>query len=675
MNKSSQLGTRDLFTTGWEDPRGDREADLTYDMIVGYNNRLQDLMNSSQADAPQGKILLVDDTPDNLHLLSAVLTEQGYIVDSVMTGSMALMAARATAPSLILLDIKMPDMSGYEVCQVLKADRQTRDIPVIFLSALDDAIDKVKAFAVGGADYIMKPFQFEEVLARVQHQLTIRHLQKQLLEQNLLLQQEVRDRISAEAEVRQFNAQLELRVGQRTAQLEATNQELKKEIIERKRAQQELLRLAKHDDLTGLPNRKLFMERLSEALGRTKEQPDYLFAVLFLDCDRFKVINDSLGHMVGDEVLIEVARRLESCVRLVDTLARLGGDEFAIILEEIKDISDTTDMAEQIQQELSSPVLVDRREIFINASVGIVLGNLGYDRPEHLLRDADTAMYRAKALGKARYHVFDADLHAHVLARLQLETDLRRAIEREDFVLYYQPIVSLITGEIIGFEALVRWHHPDLGLVSPLKFIPAAEETGLIVPIGTWVLQEACRQLRLWLRSGFLQFPLKMSVNLSVKQFSQPNLISQIDDILSLTELDGSSLNLEITESAIMDNAKSATSLLKEIRSRRIQLSIDDFGTGYSSLSYLHRFPINTLKIDRSFVKRIGVNGENIGIVQAIVTLADNLGMDVVAEGVETAHQLAQLRALGCESGQGYFFSKPLDSESASEIIAAHPHW
>jgi len=242
-------------------------------------------------------------------------------------------------------------------------------------------------------------------------------------------------------------------------------------------------------------------------------------------------------------------------------------------------------------------------------------------------------------------------------------------------VLYYQPIVSLITGEITGFEALVRWHHPDLGLVSPLKFIPAAEETGLIVPIGTWVLQEACRQLRLWLRSGFLQFPLKMSVNLSVKQFSQPHLISQIDHILSLTEVDGSSLNLEITESAIMDNAKSATSLLKEIRSRRIQLSIDDFGTGYSSLSYLHRFPINTLKSDRSFVNRIGVNGENIGIVQAIVTLADNLGMDVVAEGVETAHQLAQLRALGCESGQGYFFSQPLDSESASEIIAAHPHW
>lgn len=632
-------------------------------------------MNSSQADAPQGKILLVDDTPDSLHLLSAVLSEQGYIVESAMTGSMALMAARATAPSLILLDIKMPDMNGYEVCQALKADRQTRDIPVIFLSALDDVFDKVKAFAVGGSDYIIKPFHLQEVLARVQHQLTIRHLQKQLLKQNLLLQQEIRDRISAETEVRQFNAQLEVRVGQRTAQLEATNQELKKEIIERKRAQQELLRLAKHDDLTGLPNRKLFMERLSEALGRTKEQPDYLFAVLFLDCDRFKVINDSLGHMVGDEVLIQVARRLESCVRLVDTLARLGGDEFAIILEEIKNLGDATDMAEQIQQELSFPVNVDRREIFINASIGIVLGNLGYDRPEHLLRDADTAMYRAKALGKARYHVFDADLHAHVLARLQLETDLRRAIEREDFVLYYQPIVSLITGEITGFEALVRWHHPDLGLVSPLKFIPAAEETGLIVPIGTWVLQEACRQLRLWLRSGFLQFPLKMSVNLSVKQFSQSNLISQIDQILSLAELDGSSLNLEITESAIMDNAQSATTILKQIRSRRIQLSIDDFGTGYSSLSYLHRFPINSLKIDRSFVKRIGARGENIGIVQAIVTLADNLGMDVVAEGVETAYQLAQLRALGCESGQGYFFSKPLDSESASEIIAAQPHW
>ena len=606
-------------------------------------------MNSHQADQVQGNILVVDDTPNNLRLLSSALTEQGYKVRSTIDGQMALTVARAALPDLILLDIKMPSMDGYEVCQQLKASPLTCEIPVIFLSALDEVLDKVKAFAVGGVDYITKPFQLEEVLARIENQLAIR---------------------AAKAEICRLNEEFAQRSRQRTAQLEAANRELEREVNERKRAEKRLLYMAFHDKLTGLPNRALLMNRLAEALKRAKHEQDYCFAVLFLDCDRFKVVNDSLGHLVGDQLLIAVARRLESCLRSVDTIARLGGDEFAIILENIEQISDAATVAERIHQELTSPFYIDERKIFINASIGIVQGAKDYDRPEKLLRDADTAMYRAKELGKARYQMFDAAMHARAQKTLNLETDLRLAVERQEFSLHYQPIVSLITGSIIGFEALLRWNHPEKGFVSPAEFIPVAEETGLIVPIGMWGFREACRQLRAWQNQHLTRQPLTISVNLSVKQFSQPDLLDQIDRILTETQLDSRSLKLEITESAIMENSKLATEILQQLKSRQIQLLIDDFGTGYSSLSYLHRFPVDALKVDRSFVSRIGENGENLEIVQAIVTLARNLGMSAIAEGIETAKQLVQLRDLGCEFGQGYFFSRPLAPESAEAMLA-----
>ena len=444
---------------------------------------------------------------------------------------------------------------------------------------------------------------------------------------------------------------------------------------ERKRAEAQLLHDAFHDMLTGLPNRALLRARLERAIARAKRRQDSLFAVLFLDLDHFKIVNDSLGHTIGDQQLIAIAHRLEACLRPGDTVARFGGDEFMILLEDITDTSDAIRIAQRLQETVERPLRLDGHDVCTSVSIGIALSATGYDRPEDLLRDADIAMYRAKALGRARYEVFDTAMHARAMARLRLETDLRRAIEQYEFRLHYQPIVSLATGLIAGFEALVRWQHPERGLIPPAAFIPVAEETGLIVPIGQWVLYEACRQTRCWQKRYVTHPPLSISVNLSAKQVMQPDLLTQIDHILQQTGLDARTLTLEITESIIMDNVASTATLLAGLKARQVRLHIDDFGTGYSSLSYLHRFPIDALKIDRSFVSRIGQHGEGLEIVRAIRTLAENLEIGVTAEGVETAEQLAQLRALRCEYGQGYFFSKSVEGEAAEELIRAAQRW
>ncbi|HEY9859025.1 MAG TPA: EAL domain-containing protein [Candidatus Obscuribacterales bacterium] len=447
------------------------------------------------------------------------------------------------------------------------------------------------------------------------------------------------------------------------------------DVTERKQVEEQLLHDAFHDVLTGLPNRALFIDRLGLAIERSKRPGSNLFAVLFLDLDRFKVINDSLGHMIGDQLLIAIARRLEACLRGGDTVARLGGDEFTILLEDIVDIHDATRIANRIHQALLSPFNLQGQEVFTSVSIGIALSETGYDWPEDLLRDADTAMYRAKSLGRACHEVFDRTMHLRAVELLHLETDLRRAIERQELQLYYQPIVSLTTGKIHGFEALIRWQHPERGLISPAEFIPVAEETGLIVPIGLWVLREACQQTQKWQKQFSDNFPLTISVNLSGKQFSQPDLIEQIEQILQATSLDARSLKLEITESVMMENAESAAKMLLKLKALGVQLHIDDFGTGYSSLSYLHRFPIDQLKIDCSFVKRMGVDDESAEIVRAIVTLAHNLGMHVTAEGVETAEQLMHLRTLECEYGQGYFFFKPLTEKVVEKLILTEQQW
>jgi diguanylate cyclase (GGDEF)-like protein/PAS domain S-box-containing protein len=437
------------------------------------------------------------------------------------------------------------------------------------------------------------------------------------------------------------------------------------DITDKKRIAELLIHDALHDALTKLPNRTLFVDRLQNCLSRAKRHKEYQFAVLFLDLDRFKVINDGLGHVMGDKLLVDLASLLSSCVRPEDTVARIGGDEFTILLDGIEDISSAIRVAQRIQTALTVPFALGGQDVYTSASIGIALSASGYQHPEELIRDADNAMYRAKSSGKARHQVFDSSMHAHAAALLQLETDLRRAVERKEFRVHYQAIRSLATAEVTGFEALVRWQHPQRGLVYPGDFIHAAEETGLILPIGWWVLHEACRQTAEWQKNIPEAQPLTINVNLSSNQFAQPDLPAQVKRVLDETGLSPASLKLEITETVVIENPEAAGEMLRQLRAIGIKVCLDDFGTGYSSLSYLLRFPIDTLKIDRSFVSGIGSGTENASIVKAIVALAHNMGMDVTAEGVETREQLLHLQHLNCENAQGYLFSKPVTAEKA----------
>jgi len=447
------------------------------------------------------------------------------------------------------------------------------------------------------------------------------------------------------------------------------------DITARKRAEHQLQHDALHDGLTGLANRVLFMDRLACALADLQRRATPHFAVLFFDLDRFKNVNDSLGHTLGDKLLVGIARRLEHFLRPGDTVARLGGDEFAILLHRVETAGGAIHVADRIQEILNMNFSIDGHEVFVTASIGIAHSATGYLNPEEILRDADIAMYRAKAGGKARYEIFDRDMHQSAVALLKLETELRQGVQREDFVMHYQPIVSLDHGRIVGFEGLVRWQHPERGLVSPTQFIAVAEETGLIVPLGWWVLRESCQQTREWQIRFPAEPPLWISVNMSGKLFMKKKMVDHLMSILEETSLEPSNLRIEVTENVIMDHADVAIRNLMELRALGVQLSIDDFGTGYSSLSYLQRFHYDELKIDRSFVSKLGQVGDSRAIIETILSLANNLGIGVVAEGIETAEQVDRLRKMDCPHGQGYWFSRPLTGPAATELIAAAPTW
>jgi diguanylate cyclase (GGDEF)-like protein len=438
--------------------------------------------------------------------------------------------------------------------------------------------------------------------------------------------------------------------------------------------EEQLKRQALYDPLTGLLNRTYFMTQLRHRL----ETPENLFAILFLDVDHFKLVNDSLGHNAGDQLLIQMAQRLRPCIRKTDIFARLGGDEFSILLDGVKTVQQAQTIADQIKAVLSLPFQIGDRSVFASVSVGIAHSDNLYEHPEDILRDADIAMYQAKSQGRSQSATFDKTMHDSIMSRLQTETELRRVVEQlfldgsSQLRLYYQPIISLTTGRIVGFEALIRWLHPERGLVSPLEFIPVAEETGLIVPIGQWIVQEACEQLQYWQHK--LDMPdLVVSVNVSGRQFVQADFLPTIRQILSFTGLPPACLKLEITESVLMETVAKVMDRLEQLREMGIQLSLDDFGTGYSSLSYLHRFPINTLKIDRSFINILTPDQDH--VVKAIVALAHGLKMDAVAEGIETQEQLKQLRDLGCEFGQGFLFSPPVPSDQAEHLLLNQPKW
>jgi diguanylate cyclase (GGDEF)-like protein len=552
-------------------------------------------------------LLLVDDDAMNRDALARRLARSGYKVLTADSGGAALQMIRDGRIDAVLLDVMMPGMSGLETLRQLRQVRSVADLPVIMVTAKDDSDDVIEALDLGANDYVTKPIDFAVALARIRAQVTTRRA----------------------------------------------------------------------DPLTGLPNRVLFMDRLDRMLTSSLSAGSAGFAVLFLDVDRFKVVNDSLGHVAGDELLIEIAKRLESSLRAADTvarfegehtLARMGGDEFTVLLDGIGDVDRALTIANRLRTAVAQPFQLQGREVVTSISIGLVVSAERYRRAEDMIRDADTAMYRAKELGKARCEIFDTSMLAAAEERLMLESDLRHALDRQELEVYYQPIVSLTEARLTGFEALLRWNHPRRGLVFPTEFIPTAEETGLIVPIGFWVLHEACSQLRRWEQEFPSARDLVMNVNLSARQCTHPDLLQNVRRILDDTGVQPSRLKLEITESVVLENSAIVESVLRELRAFGVQLGLDDFGMGYSALSYLHHFPFQTIKIDRTFVSGMA-EGSNTEIIRAIVSLAAGLAMNVTAEGIETADQVIKLQELECEFGQGYYFDKPLTREHAQAVL------
>ena len=689
------------------------------------------------------RLLIVDDNEMNRDMLARRLARKGYEIAVTQTAHDLLERVKLDGTDLVLLDIEMPEVSGLDALKTLREVYSAIELPIIMVTAKNQSEDIVKALDLGANDYLTKPIDFPVALARIGTQLSHKRAQEALKESEeryALAARGSNDGLwdwNLLANVVHFSPRWKAMLGYQEAQVgdrpeewferihDADRERVKEEIAAHQKgltphfesehrvlhkdgsfrwmlsrgvavhdtsgnpsrmagSQTDITEGKVSDPLTGLPNRLLFIDRVGRLVKHMKRRKDHLFAVLFLDLDGFKMINDSMGHLIGDQLLLGVANRLEKCLRSTDTVARLGeaftvarlgGDEFTVLLDDIKDPGDAKRAADRMMKALASPFMLGGKEVFTSVSIGIALSTSAYEQPEEMLRDADTAMYRAKALGKARYEVFDADMRASVMARLQLETDLHRALEREELRNFYQPIVALASGEIAGFEALLRWQHPTRGLLGPIEFIPVAEETGLIRELGWWNLRKACQQISEWRAGSIAHRHLSISVNLSAKQFLQPKLVEDIRNLLQELALPPEALKLEITESTVMADPSAAIEMLQQIKSLGIRLAIDDFGTGYSSLSYLHRFPLDTLKIDRSFISGMGDDGEGMEIARTILPMANNLRLDVVAEGVETLQQVALLKKLHCKYGQGYYFSKPLSAEGTAALLAGDLTW
>ena len=559
----------------------------------------------------QNKLLLVDDDVNNSDMLSRRLIRQGYQVEVAADGESALEKVNRNHYDLVLLDQMMPGMSGLDLLRLLRATYSASELPVIMVTAVDQSEMLVEALDQGANDYVVKPVDMPVVTARIESQLT---------------------RSSTDR------------------------------------------RLKATDPLTGLSNRAQLMHRLSKAVTCAHATGGSPVGVLLLDLDGFKVVNDSFGHRTGDRLLIQVGARLreviDSCGMATETtVARMGGDEFVVLLENLQDMEQLGSLAAAILTCLAEPVAIDGIELSIRASVGVAAIREEHGTAEALLREADLAMYRAKELGKNRWQMFEASMNERAQARMAIVIDLRHAADRGELFAVYQPKVNLATQGIVGFEALLRWRHPVRGLLSPADFIPVAEETGLIIPIGEWILGEACRQLKIWQAEFPTNPPLSMNVNLSVKQLTDPNFLSAVTRVLAETGIPPETLKLELTESSLMTEIESATHVLANIRALRVGLYLDDFGTGYSSLGYLKNFRFDSVKIDPSFVKKLTSDPESHAIVETIVNLARTLHMTVVAEGIENESQLTELTRLGCQTGQGYYFSAALESEPAGRLL------
>ncbi|AEG50201.1 response regulator receiver modulated diguanylate cyclase/phosphodiesterase with PAS/PAC sensor(s) [Sphingobium chlorophenolicum L-1] len=692
------------------------------------------MMNGALAtESVERTVLIVDDNPANLGVIVDHLEDAGLHVSVAQGGEEALKRAQFIQPDLILLDVMMPGIDGFETCRRLKANEATREIPVIFMTALDDIHDKVAAFAAGGVDYVSKPFQVEELLARVITHLELRSARQRLIESELryrrlfetasdgivLLDREsgritdvnpalseminlspsqLLGRTFGETEPFSNNPSCKrvldelrhrdhvwfedwiLETGRGTSVNVEVNGSVYKaatttviqcnlrDITDRKEAEARIRYMALHDALTGLPNRTLFEDRLDNAIAQARRHHGQV-AVLMLDLDRFKNINDSLGHHVGDELLEQVAARLRACLRESDTAARLGGDEFAIILPEIASIEDAEIVAKRILEVLQEPFHVEQHELNIGGSIGIA--RYPDDGTDHgtLLRAADAAMYDAKAQGRGMYRFFSPELNEAAQLRHMLVNDVRHARQRGEFLLYYQPQLSLASHQISGVEALLRWDHPKHGIISPALFIPLLEELGLMSDVGEWVLRTACRQNAEWQAQGLP--PMRTAVNLSAQQFYRGNIVKTVARVLEESGLEPKWLELELTETLTLDESETTIEIMNGLKNLGVGLTLDDFGTGWSSLSYLRRFPLDRIKIDRSFMRDVTTHENAAAVVHSILNLAQSLGLTCIAEGVETAEQLQYLKQQLCSEMQGFFFSHPLPAAEMPTLLRA----